>query len=151
MSLLALALILASCSGDDDGDNGATADLTGSWTLTSYTFDEAVDVNLDGTPSTDFFAELPCYMSSATFVADGTFTSATSEIDIDIDIVSGTVTVDCAPAVSLTGTWELNGDQLTTTAEGETDTETVELTATTLTFDIVDPEFGAATWVWTRN
>ncbi|GAB5401146.1 MAG: hypothetical protein Aureis2KO_27310 [Aureisphaera sp.] len=150
MNLLAIALILGSCSNDDDGgDNSAS--LVGSWTLTSYILDQPVDVNLDGTASTDFLDELPCYTSTATFSNDGSFASSTSEIDVDIDIINGTATVICIDPVSLTGTWELNGDQLSITAEGETDTQPVELNGNTLTFEATDPDFGTATWVWTRN
>ncbi len=151
LSLLAIALILGACSNDDDGGGDNTATLVGSWTLTSYLLDQPVDVNLDGTASNDFLEELPCYTSTATFSSDGSFSSSTSEIDVEIDIINGTTEVICIDPVSLTGTWELNGDQLSITAEGETDTQQVDLNGNTLTFSVTDPDFGSATWVWTRN
>ncbi|MBX2827220.1 MAG: lipocalin family protein [Flavobacteriaceae bacterium] len=150
VSLLVIALTLGACSNDDDGGN-ETSSLVGTWILTSYILDQPVDVNLDGTASNDFLEELPCYMSTATFSENGAFASSTSEIDIEIDIINGTADVVCIDPVALTGTWELNGDQLSITAEGETDTETVDLNGNTLTFAVEDPDFGTATWIWTRN
>lgn len=147
-SLLAIALVLASCSNDDDGDT-TDVGLAGTYNLTGYTFDTAFDVNLDGTASTDFFAELPCFTAVATFNANGAFTSVTDEILIEITPTGASV--DCGDPETLTGTWSLSGTQLTVVADGDTEVQDITLTASTITYQITDPDFGLATWVWTRQ
>lgn len=149
LSLLAIALFVVSCSGDDDGGDSTDVGLAGTYNLTGYTFDEAVDVNLDGTASTDFFAELPCFTAVATFNANGSFTSVTDEIVFDITPTGATV--DCGDPESNTGTWSLSGNQLTVVSDGDTDVQEITLTASTITYEIADPDFGLATWVWTRQ
>ena len=148
LSLLAIALLVLSCSGDDDGD-GAEVGLEGNYQLTTYTFNEAQDINFDGTASTNFFAELPCFTAIATFNANGVFTSATDELVIEITPTGGTI--DCGDPESLTGTWSLSGDNLSITADGETEVQEITLTATSFSYQIADPDFGLATWVWTRQ
>lgn len=145
---MAIAFIVVSCSGDDDG-NATDVGLAGTYNLTGYTFDNAVDVNLDGTASTDFFAELPCFTAVATFNANGAFTSVTDEIVIEITPTGNSV--DCGDPETSSGTWSLSGDQLTIDADGDSETITVTLTTNTLSYQETDPDFGTATWVWTRQ
>jgi len=149
MGLLAILFVVVACSSDDNSSNPPQeAGLVGVWTLLAYNLDQAVDVNLDGVPSTNVLEEVPCFTSTVVFSSDGSFTSGTNEFEIvigDIDI-----TVTCGDQEVLNGTWSLSGNQLTTTVEGESETETINLDGNMFSFVIADPDFGDGELIFFR-
>jgi len=77
--LLAIALVFAACSSDDDS-NDTTANLEGTWKLTAFNTENAYDLNEDGTTSTSVMDETSCYQNETiTFNADGTGTAQVTE------------------------------------------------------------------------
>ncbi len=128
MSVLFIAILFASCSSDDDNDSSETT-IVGAWTLTEANLAIPQDFNNDGTAERNFIDEVPCFEGDLTFNADGTFIQHFS--DAGPQEVNGEIVWVCDGTVTNTGTYELNGDQLTTT----TGTTTPEVTTTTIHLD----------------
>lgn len=104
---------LTSCSDDDNGGgNNVSADLTGTYELTSATTGQAQDYDNDGDSSTNLVLEGNCYNDSwISFHSDGTYEEGMSR-----SIASnGGTEIDCETTVT-SGTWAQNGDQVTTTS-----------------------------------
>jgi len=85
---------------DDDAVNNA--DLEGTWLLTAWIGTEPIDLNNDGTESTNFLEEMECYTNETlVFNNDNTGQSiSTSFADIDIFLETGSdsevdFSVDC--------------------------------------------------------
>ncbi|WP_299768729.1 DUF5004 domain-containing protein [uncultured Dokdonia sp.] len=149
---ITLLAFTVSCSSDDDSSNsGGEENLVGGWDLVAYTLDQPQDINFDGTESTDVLAQVPCFDASITFMSNGNFSSSTDEIDFDIDIVNEEAVITCIDPVLNSGTWELNGNDLTTVSEGETETQTINFSGDTFSFSFPDPLFGETTFVFQRQ
>lgn len=116
-----VAMAMMSCS-DDDNENVA---LTGTWKLTGFTLDQGVDLNNDGTASSNLITESGCYNNST--VVFGSSNSATfniQELDIDYEVVSGTqnsyeYTVDCLGGENETTTYTTSGNNVIVNVGGE--------------------------------
>ena len=73
---LLIASVLFSCKKDDDGNTEIAID--GIWRLTSFTTENAYDLNEDGTSSNDVISETSCYQNETLeFNADNTGTATT--------------------------------------------------------------------------
>ena len=125
LSVLFIATLLASCSSDDDSSS-AGATIVGAWTLTEANLAIPQDFNNDGTADRNFMDEVPCFEGDLTFTAEGAFTQNFSKVEVQV-INDETVYV-CNGTITSTGTYELDGNQLTTT----TNTTTPEITTTTI-------------------
>ncbi len=166
ISLLLLGLfVVFSCSSDDSSDNESenntegTNDLVGTWNMTDVRFTEnLLDPTLNlADEIVDFLAEENCYLASFTFNADGTLTSSNSVNYIVPDATPTGLSVDC-PTESDTdsGTWSLEGNQLTLTDENDvSETLTIQFEGnSTLVIsgdDIDENNFAGAEAVFTRE
>lgn len=148
---ITLLTITVSCSSDDDSSGGGDGNLVGDWDLIAYTLGAPQDINFDGTESTDVLAQVPCFEASITFMSNGNFNSSTDEIDFDIDIINEEAVITCEGPALNSGTWELNGVNLTTVSDGETDTQAITLSGDTFSFSFSDPFFGETTFLYQRQ
>ena len=121
MAFVAMAMV--SCS-DDDNEN-TNVELTGNWKLTAFTLDQGIDLNNDGTASTNLMTESNCYNNSTlVFGASNAATFNIQELDIDYDVVTGTqnsyeYSVDCLAGENETTTYTVSGNNVTFSAGGE--------------------------------
>ena len=125
-SLLFIALLFASCSSDDDNDSPPS--IVGSWALVELNAAIPIDLNNDGTADSNILKELPCFTSNGAFTADGKFLLTIT--NVKAEEVNGVMVYSCDGSVSSSGTYVLNGNQLTTTTDGpepETTTTTIDL------------------------
>jgi hypothetical protein len=113
MLMLAVAgcLSLASCSNDDDNNgvnNNTNADLTGTYRVTSWMAPTAVDLDGNGTTSTNMMMESSCYDDSMmTINQNGTYTMTYNSAGIN-----GT-SLECDTETTV-GTWTRSGNSFTT-------------------------------------
>ncbi|MDN3723309.1 lipocalin family protein [Aequorivita sp. SDUM287046] len=152
MSVLCMAILFASCSSDDDSSS-SEINLEGSWTLTQANLGAPVDFNNDGTADPNFIVEVPCFEGDITFNANGSFTQNFSRVEAEE--VNGEIVYVCNGTVTNAGSYELNGNQLTTTintATGpEVNTTTINLNNNVLkaTFDY--EEYGDIEFVYQKD
>ena len=151
-SVLCIAILFAACSSDDDSSSSENR-LEGSWTLTEANLVVPIDFNNDGTADRNIKNEVPCFESDITFRADNTFTQ--NFTNLEIEEVNGEFTVICDGNLTTTGTYELDGDQLTTTVETgtspEVTTTTIDLSGDTLKSSFDFDTYGEVELVYQRN
>ena len=143
-TLIAAAILTMSCGSDDDAQTNAS--VNGTWKLTAFELEEAVDFNDDGTASTDLIAETGCYNNSTIVFNDnnGIATFSIQELDIEINLVVGTentyeYTINCDPAMAEVATYTVNGNNVTVTfdyGDGETEDTVFVRSGNTLTVTI---------------
>lgn len=124
-------LALVSCSDDDNGgSNNVSAELTGTYELTSAVAPQAQDYDNDGDSSTNLVLEGNCFNDSwISFHADGTYEEGFSYSKA----VAGGSKIECETKVS-TGTWARSGNEVTTTSSANvTTTYTFNSNARSLT------------------
>lgn len=121
MSVLVLAVLLASCSSDDDST--VQTGIVGKWTLMEANVENPVDLNGDGTANPNIMRELECFSGTLMFRDDGTFKQTFAKIE-EVE-VNGVFTYDCDGEVTNTGSYELDGDQLTLITDGPEPTTSV--------------------------
>lgn len=115
-------MIFSSCSSDDDNNSDSTS-IVGIWKPI-----KEVDVCSTGNEETYDFSTCE-QMTRITFSSNGAF------IDTEFDNDSG----DCLEYFNETGTWTLNGNNLSITLDGETNNPTFfELTNNTLRIGYYD-------------
>jgi len=152
---ISFALFFTSCSSDDDnGGDPTTVSLVGTWKLTSASGALPVDLNMDGTASTNLLEELSCFEDTIEVSDDNTYSQNVTEIDVSITPgVPPVVTADCTGTIlDETGAWMLDGDQLTFTPTGmDSKTVTIVLTETTLSFTDTVEDLGQVALVFTRQ
>lgn len=131
LNLLALSLLITSCESDDD--NNSSSDLQGTWKLTAWNVANAIDLNGDGTVSTNMLDEMNCYNNETITFGNSTATATTtSYADIEAELVTGSDTeysyiIDCVSEInSDTATYVVNGNTVTITTTYEEDGETYE-------------------------
>lgn len=128
--LIAFPVFLLSCGAEDLDDikaesisepitvaNISYSDLVGHWDLSAMTASDLVDLNGDGTGSTNLMQETSCFNPmSITFNSDMTFSSVNARLDFkagenddEFFCMEGN-TAD-------TGTWDVEGDELTLNME----------------------------------
>jgi len=153
---VSLALLFASCSSDDDATPvvDPVSAFVGTWKLTSASGTLPLDLDMDGTASTNLLEELTCFDDTIVVSADNTYTQDVTEIDVEL--IPGfppVVNASCTGVVlNETGMWDLVGDQLTfTPAEMDSRTVTVVLSETTLSFIDIDDDLGAIALVFTKQ
>jgi len=148
MYLLVLTLFIAGCSSDDD--NGSENNLIGAWILTKVNLPLPLDLNEDGIASTNVLSEFPCFQGSLSFQANGQYAQNLSTLmEIEVD---GETVIVCGNPIITTGTYELNGDELTTVdSNGISNTTTINLNQNTLRGSIPFGEFGNVELVYERE
>jgi len=118
-TLLALsAFAISACSGDDDNNSIDNVSLTGTWKLTAATLPVGIDLNNDGSASTDFMSETGCFNNSTI-----TFTDDVSSVILLIQNVNietqanGSFTVECENAETEYAPFAVSGSVITLTSE----------------------------------
>ena len=114
MSVFILAVLLVSCSSDDDAD--VYQGILGEWKLIQANVENPIDVNGDGVAETDLMEEIPCFTGTSEFLADGTFSQSFAQLEITE--VNGEPTYGCNGFSTNSGIYELNGNQLKLTIDG---------------------------------
>lgn len=151
MSVLFIAILFASCSSDDD-NNTPEPTIVGAWTLTEANVENPMDLNGDGTADPDFMKEVPCFVGTLAFTGDGNFSQTFSSLEVEE--IDGKTSVECNGTTATTGTYTLNGNQLTITTVGPeptTETRTIDLNGNTLKGSIELGDFGNVELVYNRN
>ena len=130
-SVLLLALILLSCGNDDDNSN-SEASIEGTWKLSSWSAEEAVDLNNDGVAHLNLLDEMNCYANETIVFTSNTATyNGTSYADITFDLETGSsnqynYTINCIEEnSSQQGTYVKNGNTVVITFEGDNTVATV--------------------------
>lgn len=124
LSLLAIALVFASCNNDDDTVAQEDATIVGTFVLTDLNSPFIDDFNGDGTVSSNLLVEAPCLENTITFTEDGNYTSVGTSLNIDLT----DNTVDCDGPFTANGTYTLTGNMLSVNETDTTDPEDVALT-----------------------
>lgn len=148
--LAAAAFLTLSCS-DDDSNPTTSASVEGTWKLTAFNVNEAVDINDDGTASVDFISETGCYNNSnIVFSGNNVATLSIQELDIELDLVIGTedsyeYSIDCVDATPEVATYSVSGNSVSVTStyveDGVTETETIVMTKSNNTLTVTIPAF----------
>jgi len=115
-----IGLTLISCGDDDSNPTTVNASIDGTWKLTGFTLDNAIDLNGDGVASTDMVNETDCYSNSELVFTSATEVSLMLE-GLDIEVSGNgndiTLTVDCLAAETLTGTYTVTDTTVTLSGE----------------------------------
>jgi len=150
-TLLFAAVLISSCS-SDDGDGSGSSSIVGTWDAIELNLGESVDWDDNGTSSENLMDEIECFAATATFTAEGEYSSATTQINFDITETGYTIT--CGGAVPASGTYVLDGNTLIVTddEDGETEEATYDISGETLTVTgYVEAVDGEATLVFVRR
>lgn len=128
LSLLMLVLF-AACKKDDD-TKSSESDIVGTWKLTALTCGDCTSTTeVNGTSITSTFKTTgKDFTNEVNFKSDGTYTSSGSYTAVqEITVAGSTFTQDIPIGDFLgEGTYEVNGDVMTTTAStGETGDATI--------------------------
>ncbi|KAA1247492.1 lipocalin family protein [Aquimarina sp. RZ0] len=150
-----LALIFTSCSSDDDTPVDPTISLVGTWELISVTGALPLDLDMDGTSSSNVLEELPCFEDTIVVNEDETYNQEVTDVDVDADLTSfpPVITAECTGTIlNQEGTWTLDDTSLTfTPANGDPRTVVIELTETTLSFSDTLDDIGEVDLVFMRK
>ncbi|MCB0373786.1 MAG: hypothetical protein KDD31_12305 [Muricauda sp.] len=106
---LFLGLVI-SCS-DDDGSTTTDVNLAGTWDLTEVNVSSAVDVDGDGSSSTNLFDEADCISGTLTIREDMTWSFQQSQFTVTT-ITNNQYAVQCTGTVQGTGAWANNSTQV---------------------------------------
>ena len=147
MSMLAIALVFASCSSDDDNADDTNVSAEGVYDLTFFGGETGVDINGDGSASANLLIETGCYADDTMILAAGGVGAFFNSSSADIEIIIETGTTDSVSYMvscdeeneTITNSWTQDGDQVAVTSDGETFTAT--LSANTISFVIPNGSF----------
>lgn len=150
MSVLFIAVLFAACSSDDD--NNSKVGIVGSWTLVELNATIPMDFNNDGTVDRNIMNEIPCYVGHASFSAKGNYLLTLSNVNAEIG--GGIWNIDCDVTSVNSGTYVLDGNQLTTNPDNpdeETSTTTIILSNNTVKYSMVAGDLGTVEFVLHRD
>ena len=113
-TLLISALILLSCSNDDNGGTEPdNSEAVGTWTLVALNINPPQDINMDGNTTDNILDELACATGTIIINEDGTWSSTIENLSITT-ITGGLFIINCTGnATQSSGNWLLQGSQLT--------------------------------------
>ncbi|QAA82536.1 hypothetical protein EI546_12765 [Aequorivita sp. H23M31] len=150
MSVFFIAVLFVACSSDDDNKSQAT--LVGSWTLVELNAALPIDFNNDGTANRNIMKEIPCYEGHASFTEDGNYLLTLSKVNAEID--GGIWNIECDGSVVNSGTYTLDGDQLTINPDNpdeESSTTTIDLNNNTVRYSMEAGDLGTVEFVLKRD
>ena len=112
-AFFAIALLLFSCSSDDDETSIVTAPslAIGTWKLTAVNINIPQDVNEDGTASTNLVDELPCLTGLLTIDSDNKWSATITDLVVS-QITGDLYIINCGSSRSFSGNWSNTGDTL---------------------------------------
>ena len=99
--------------------------IVGNYLLTSFTSSEPTDINADGTSSNNILSETACFNDMHLILnSNNTFVAESKGADIQIEVINNVETqvIGCFVDPDEDGTWVLNGNILTLSFPGSTDT-----------------------------
>lgn len=99
--------------------------IVGNYLLTSFTSSEPTDINADGTSSNNILSETACFNDMHLILnSNNTFVADSKGADIQIEVINNieTEVIGCFVDPDEDGTWVLNGNILTLSFPGSTDT-----------------------------
>jgi len=105
-----LLLVIISCS-DDDGDTESPSEFVGTWDLTEVNVSSSLDLDGDGTSSTNILDETDCITGTFIFNEDSTYQYQQSSFRITL-ITNGSHYVSCYGDNLATGVWTSNGSEV---------------------------------------
>lgn len=127
MSLLAITVLFAACSVDDDSNEEVVTSIEGNYKLTAFTTTNAYDLNEDGTASTDVLAETGCLDNNRFVFATnnrGEVVNANS-LDVTLTPVEGSTdeyeyTITCVDEPEFSAfVYNVEDDMVRVTSNGE--------------------------------
>ena len=150
ISVLLIAISFMSCSSDDD--NSSNAAIVGSWTLVELNAENPRDYNNDGTVDINMMNEIPCYEGHSSFTADGNYLLSLSKVEEEL--IDGVLVFSCNGNLIDSGTYVLNGNQLTTTTNSpnpQTSITTLNFSGDTMSYSIDSGDRGILEFVLRRD
>lgn len=111
---LLLILLYWSCSSDDNGGGEQEpSPAVGTWQLVELNINPPQDIDMDGNPTGNILAELPCATGTIVIDEDGSWSSTIENLSITT-ITGGLFIINCSGTSSdSSGSWLLQGNQLT--------------------------------------
>lgn len=110
------AFAFTSCNNDDDNNE---VSLFGTWKLTKATLNAGIDLNNDGTASTNLITESGCLNNSTVIFTDDVASAILKMQSIDVtEQDNGDYTVLCEDGVDEYLPFTVSGDNVTLTSEG---------------------------------
>ncbi len=111
---LLLLLLYWSCSSDDNGGGEQEpSPAVGTWQLVELNINPPQDIDMDGNPTGNILAELPCAAGTIVIDEDGSWSSTIENLSITT-ITGGLFIINCSGTSSdSSGSWLLQGNQLT--------------------------------------
>jgi len=109
-----LVLFIVSCS-DDDGDGGGEStgvEFAGSWQLTAINVSSPIDIDNDGTTSTNLLDEADCLTGSLLLNSDFTWTLSTVDVELLTAITGNLYAITCSDIQNTSGNWGVQAGQL---------------------------------------
>ena len=113
LASFAVALVLISCSSDDNADGTPMGlELVGTWTLIEINVSAPIDADFDGTASTNILEEAACL--EETIVLGDTFEWSSVAVSPGLisPITGNQYNISCSPMQDLNGDWGVSGSNL---------------------------------------
>lgn len=113
--IFSFIIVLGACSNDDDkGEtNDEMAMASGNYNLVELNINPAQDINDDGNTTTNVLSELSCAAGTLSLKSDATWSWSFTEVNVT-SITGGLFKFSCPPELSsLSGTWNVQNNQLT--------------------------------------
>jgi hypothetical protein len=131
--------------GGNNGGGITQSNVSGVYLMTAFNSSVPVDLNGDGTASTNQINETNCFNNSLlTLNQNNTFVSVSKGIDInyDFDVETGEeiTTIECFTEESATGTWAFNNSTVVFSyvEDGETFSDTFTIVGNTLVYTVAN-------------
>ncbi|RIV30746.1 hypothetical protein D2V08_16900 [Flagellimonas lutimaris] len=142
-------LFAVSCSDDDGGSGGfSSAELVGTWDLVAVNVSTAVDIDGDGTSSSNLMDEEGCITGTIVLKDDTTYQYEQSNFTIT-PITNGQYALQCSGITQATGAWGSDGIQVA--FQGSTILGTLQLSNNTIIKQEGDNLPGVASYVYERR
>ncbi|MGJ8665010.1 MAG: hypothetical protein ACSHW7_01470 [Patiriisocius sp.] len=129
LSLLAIALAIASCGNDDDAivEQEVELGIVGEFEMTNYNSPLNDDYNGDGVTSSNLIVEAPCFELTLILNSDNTYNLNGNDLQF-ISNSNGELSVDCLnpPFVEL-GTYTMTDNVLSLNQESTTNDDPFEV------------------------
>lgn len=105
-------LMMLSCSEGDNEDHGfSSAELVGTWDLVEIRLSEGVDMDGNGTQSSDLLNESDCISGSIVMREDTSYQFEQTSFEITLN-ANSQYEIDCYGTYLATGAWASNGSEV---------------------------------------
>nr|WP_292965932.1 MULTISPECIES: hypothetical protein [unclassified Allomuricauda] len=139
-------LFVVSCSEDDSNDNGfSSAELVGTWDLVEVNVSDGVDLDGDGSSSSNLMDEESCISGSIVLRDDSTYQFEVSNFTLTA-ITNGLYYAQCSGSTQATGAWASNGTEVV--FQGSTVLGTLQLSNNRIVQTVGDDLPGILSYVY---